>query len=143
MVDLLAALSALLMADPAVAALVGTGANARVFAGELPAAQTAHMPRTAIVLALSGGPSLTGRSFVEADTQRVDLFAYGRSLREAEQLRFAASAAMRRMRRGVWAGVLIHWVQSTGGVTSSRDPALAWPRAFQSFQVFHALEPAA
>src|SRR5690606_40866266 len=105
MVDLLAALSALLKADPAVTALIGTGANARVFAGELRAAQTVHMPRTAIVLSLSGGPSLTGRSFVEADTQRVDLFAYGASLREAEQLRFAASAAMRRMRRGVWAGV--------------------------------------
>lgn len=140
MADLLAALVALLKEDSAVAALVGSGANARVFAGELPAHQTAHMPRTAIVLALSGGPSLTGRSFVEHDTQRVDLFAYGATPRQAEQLRFAASAAMRRTRRGVWAGVLIHWVQSAGGVTSGRDPALAWPRVFQSFQVFHSLE---
>lgn len=136
MVDLLAALRALELADADVTNLVGT----RVFSGELPAAEAQHMPRQALVLALSGGASLTGGSFVQADTQRVDLFAYGATPQEAETLRFAASAALRRTRRKAWAGVLIHWAQSAGGVTHGRDGALAWPRAFQSFQVFHSLE---
>jgi hypothetical protein len=47
---------------------------------------------------------------------------------------------MRRIKRTVSANVLIHWAQPAGGGTGGRDPALAWPRAFQSFQVFHALE---
>lgn len=126
----------LLAADAGVAALVA----ARVFGGELPEAETNHMPRKALVVAPSGGFSLTGGSYVEHDTARVDLFAYGATQREANQVLAAAALAMRRIRRTVSANVLIHWAQPAGGGTSGRDPALIWPRAFQSFQVFHALE---
>ena len=98
------------------------------------------MPRGAIVIATSGGSSLTGGSALEHDTQRIDLFAYGATPLEAEQLRGVAALAFRRARRAVWAGVLIHWVNPAGGATGARDRDAAWPRAFQSFQVLHALE---
>lgn len=137
MADLIGALAAMLKADAVIAALAG----ARVFGGELPEAEASFMPRAAIVLAFSGGTSLTGGSFVEHDTQRIDLFAYGATPRDAEGLRDAAALALRRLRRSVWAGVLIHWAEPAGGVTGARDPDAAWPRAFQSFQVFHALVP--
>lgn len=137
MADVVAALAALLAADAPTAAIAGT----RVFGGELPAAEAAAMPREAIVLVPSGGISLTGASFVEHDTQRIDLFAYGATPHAAEQLRDTAALALRRARRKVWAGVLIHWVQPAGGVTNARDPDAAWPRAFQSFQVLHGLVP--
>lgn len=135
MADLAGALVAFLKADAATAAIAGT----RVFAGELPAEEAASMPRAGIVLAPSGGPSLTGGSYVEHDTQRIDLFAYGATPRAAEQLRDTAALALRRLRRTVSAGVLIHWAQPAGGATSARDPDATWPRAFQSFQIFHAL----
>ena len=135
MADLVGALIAYLKADAATAALAG----GRVFGGELPAGETASMPRAAIVLAASGGSSMTGGSFVEHDTQRVDLFAYGATPREAEMLCDTAALALRRLRRGVVGAVLIHWVQPAGGALGARDPNAAWPRAFQSFQIFHAL----
>jgi hypothetical protein len=133
--DLHAALVALLLEDPAIAAIVGT----RVFGGELPANEAKSMPRAAIVVAASGGASLTGDSFTEHDTQRVDLFAYAGTPSAAEQLRGQAALALRRVRRGVWGGCLIHWIKPAGGSTGARDPDAAWPRAFQSFQVMHGL----
>lgn len=134
--DVIAALVALLKADGGVSAIVG----ARAYGGELPPAESRSMPRGAIVVAASGGPSLTAGSYAEHDTQRVDVFAYGRTPFEADALRRAAFEALRPVRRSVWAGVLIHWIKSAGGFSAARDPDAAWPRAFQSFQVFHALE---
>lgn len=133
--DLEAGLIALLLADAAIAAIV----EDRVFGAELPADQARHMPRAAIVVAKSGGPSLTGGSFAEHDAQRVDLFAYGGTPWAAEQLRGLAALTFRRARRAVWAGCLIHSINPAGGSANARDPDAAWPRAFQSFQVMHGL----
>jgi opacity protein-like surface antigen len=136
MADLVGAVVALLAADASIAAAVGT----RVFGGELPPGETQHMPRRAIVLKPSGGSSLTGASYAEADTQRLDLFAYGATLSEAVQLRDAAAAVLRPIQRTVSARVLIHWAQSAGGFLTGREPVTDWPRAWQSFQFFHSLK---
>jgi hypothetical protein len=133
--NLEAGLVAFLRADAALAALVGT----RVFGSELPPAETAAMPRRALVLRASGGVSLTGDSFLEHDTQRIDAFAFGATPLEAAQVMRAAAAALRNLRRSVHAGVLIHWVNSAGGSAAGREPTTEWPRQFQSFQVFFAL----
>lgn len=134
--DLIGALVALLQADATLQASLGT----RVFGGELPEGETKHMPRRALVIRPSGGLSLTGQSNLEHDTQRVDLFAFGATPQEAGRLMAAAHLCLRRVNRVVSAGVLIHWCQSAGGFLSSREPETDWPRVFQSFQVFHALE---
>lgn len=133
--DLIAALVALLKEQAGVSALVGT----RVFGEEIPAEEAPEMPRAALVVTKSGGPSLTGRSTADHDVQRIDLFAYGATPFEAGRVMGHASLALRRVRRSVWADVLIHSIDSAGGATNARDPDAAWPRAFQSFQVFHAL----
>lgn len=111
----------------------------RVFGGELPPAETALMPRKALVVKSSGGVSLTGGSFVEADTGRVDLFAFGETPIEAARVMREAALAMRRLRRSIHAGVLIHWANPAGGAIPGREPQTEWPREFQSFQVFHGL----
>lgn len=134
--DLIAGLAELLKADAGVAAIAAD----RVYGGELPASEAKNMPRAAVVISGSGGISLTAGSYVEHDTARVDAFAYGVTQHEATLVLAAVALAMRRIRRKVSEGVLIHWAQPAGGSTGGRDPALAWPRAFQSFQVFHALE---
>lgn len=134
--DVIAALVALLKADGEVAALADT----RVFGTELPPAEARQMPRNAIVIQPSGGVPLTAGSYAEHDAQRIDLFAFGRTPFEADALRRAASRALRSTRRSVWGSTLIHWIDSAGGFSSGRDPDAAWPRALQSFQVFHALE---
>lgn len=140
MADPVAALVAILKAEPTAAAAAGLGTPARVFGGELPAGETAAMPRRAIVLRASGGVSLTGGSYAEHDTMRVDLFAYGETPAIAATLNAWAALALRRVERRKAAGTLVHWVRPAGGYSSGREPVAEWPRAFQSFQVFHALE---
>ncbi|MBB5987432.1 tail completion protein gp17 [Sphingobium lignivorans] len=135
MADLISAIVALLKADSPVAALAGE----RVFGGELPPDEAKQMPRHALVVVPSGGPSLTGRSYAEHDSQRLDLFAYGATPSDAAVLLQAGALALRRARRQVRAGILLHSITVAGGFSAGRDPDAAWPRAFQSFQVLHAL----
>lgn len=133
--DLEGGLVAFLKADATVSATT----DGRIFAGELPASETASMPRTAIVLRASGGASLTGESTLEHDTQRVDVFAFGATPRAATAVMRAAAIALRRLERSVHAGCLIHWVNSASGSIAGREPVTEWPRQFQSFQVMHGL----
>ncbi|KPM23027.1 hypothetical protein AAJ72_08880 [Citromicrobium sp. RCC1885] len=111
----------------------------RVFAGELPADETAAMPRGAIVLKSSGGVSLTAESENDHDTQRIDLFTFGATPREAGVLMRIAARGLRRLKRGIYGGVLIHWVNPAGGSAQGREPGTEWPRHFQSFQALHGL----
>ncbi len=133
--DPIAAVVAYLLADGDVAAKV----VARGYGGELPPAETKLMPRAAFVVKASGGAPLTGASFAEADVQRIDIYAYGRTPNEAGQLSSLIMLKLRRLQRRVVGGVLLHWVNSAGGYTSGREPETEWPRAWRSFQVFFAL----
>lgn len=135
MADLEGGLVAFLKADAFVAAMV----EGRGFGGELPAREAASMPRHAFVVKASGGVSLTGESYVEHDTQRVDVFAFGPTPREATRLMRAIFYALRSLRRSVHAGCLIHWANPASGRLSGREPDTEWPRQFQSFQVMHGL----
>lgn len=134
--DPVAAVVAILKAAPdAPGGLAG-----RVFGSELPAGEAAAMPRAGIVVRASGGVSLTSGSYAEHDTMRVDLFAYGQTAALAASLNAWAALQLRRVERVVAAQTLVHWVGSAGGYSSGREPVTEWPRAFQSFQVFHALQ---
>lgn len=137
--DVVAALVAFLKADAGVAALAGS----RVFGLELPAGEAASMPRHAVVLRASGGPSLTAGSYAEHATQRIDAFSYGATPFEAERLRRTVFDGLKPLQRVVAAGVLVHWVDPAGGWSTLRDPDGDWPVAFQSFQAFFAETAAA
>jgi hypothetical protein len=133
--DPVGALVAAMLADSDVAAMVTT----RGFGGELPPGETAAMPRAAFVIRASGGVPLLGGSYVEAEAQRVDVYAYGKTQRQASQLADLLGLKLRRIQRKIVSGTLIHWVNSAGGYSSGRDPETDWPRAWRSFQVFFAL----
>jgi hypothetical protein len=130
-----AGLVAFLKADVATNAVTG----GRIFGGEMPEAETASMPRTAIVVKASGGLQLMGDSYVEHDTQRVDVFAFGKTPSAAGAVMRTAALALRQLRRSVHGGVLLHWANSASGSIAGREPVTEWPRQFQSFQVMHGL----
>ena len=136
--DIIGALVTFLKTSSDVTALVGD----RVFGIELPGAEAASMPRKTVVLSPSGGVSLAAGSYMNHDTQRIDAFSYGETLFEADRLRRAVYDAFRVRRRGVTGTTLIHWIESAGGWVSQRDADEDWPRSWQSFQVYHALEAA-
>lgn len=133
--DPVAAIVAMLSADAGVAAL----AAGFVFGGELAPQATATMPRDAIVVQPSGGTPVGMGSYAEYDAQRVDVMAWSATPAGAVKLLATAALAMRRLKRSVFAGTLLHSADSAGGYTAGRDPDTQWPYAFQSFQVFHAL----
>lgn len=135
-------------ADPIgamVAALLAHGptqalAGADIFGCELPAEAAARMPAPMIVIAPSGGVSLTGSSKIEADTMRFDLLAYAGTPRDADQLRATAARRLWSIEREILAGTLIHWVNRAGGFAQARDREGQWPQSFQSFQIFYSLK---
>lgn len=134
--DIITAIATLLKADAGVTALCAD----RVFGDELPEDEAATMPRAAIVIRSSGGTSIAGGSFVQHDTQRFDLVAYGATKLDADVLRRAARRALAAFRRRLVGTVLVHWIDSAGGFSSGRDRDGQWPYSFQSFQIFHALQ---
>ena len=133
--DLEGGVVAYLKTGASVTALSGT----RIFGGELPAAEAEFMPRHAIVVRASGGASLTGESLLDHDTQRLDVFAFGPTPREAKRLMGRASRHLRKLTRSVHAGCLLHWANPASGSIAGREPVTEWPRQFQSFQVMHGL----
>lgn len=137
--DPVAALVAVLLADTVTNSL----ASGRVFGGELPEEETPLMPRLALVLRASGGVAMLAGSYVRADTMRIDAYAYGPTPRAAAGLMSVAALALRGVERLTIAHTLIHWVRPAGGYSSGREPDVEWPRAWQSFQVLHALNPVA
>ncbi len=133
------ALRTFLLADAGVSALVGT----RVFVIELPPAQAVSMPRQCIVIKPSGGPAFQPGSYIDHAYQTLDVFSYGETPFEADEVRDAVTDALRLLRRDLTGTTLIHWVQPAGGWASNRDPDADWPYGLQSFQAFYALDAAA
>ncbi len=134
--DIIGAIVAVLKADADVVAEVGQN----VFGGELPKDVASTGPIRCVLVQPSGGVSLAAGTFSETDTQRFDLHAYGQTLIEANGLRSLCRRALTGVRRQLAAGCLIHWIEPAGGFATGRDPDTAWPFAFQSFQVLHALK---
>lgn len=129
--DPILAVMALLAADTDVAALV----SGRVYGMELPEADDVSMPRYALVVTLAGGNLLTGGTWSEYGDPRFDVFAYGATRLEANQLYRAAHVALKAMTRVKHASVLLHWARPAGGPIPLRDPDTTWPYVLSTWQV--------
>lgn len=134
--DIIGAIVAILKADSDVAALIGDNAHG----GELPKELIKTTPVQSLLVQPSGGVSVATGTFSESDSQRFDLYCYGRTVIEANALRSRCRRALSLVRRDVVSNCLIHWIEQAGGFATGRDPDSKWPFAFQSFQVFHALQ---
>lgn len=131
-VDVKAALIALLKADADVTTEVGT----RVYGDELPREDTDNMERKCVVLVSSGGaPTPYASGTAPLETQRIDVYSYGATAYEAEEVRRAVYGAFKGAQRVKFSGVLIHWVNPAGGVSYGRDPNTDWPFKWDSWQV--------
>lgn len=138
MSDIITAIVDLLRAAPGIAALVA----GRVYGDELPESLMVEMPTQCVVVKPSGGAAFQGAGKLNAEAQRFDLFCYGASPFEADQLRRACRPVVLGIERRQHNGVLIHWVQSAGGYLTGRDRDGAWPYAFASFQTLYSEEAA-
>ena len=136
--DTTAALVAYLLAQPVVTSLVGS----RVYGLELPADETRHMPRAALVLTPSGGVSAGYTQSLPLEGSRFDAYCYAATPHEAQALRRSVRAAMRALSRVRIGTTLLHWVQPAGGYSASRDAQTDWPRVWESYSVLASETPA-
>ena len=138
--DVASALRAFLRAD---ADVIAIATAARVYAGEMPAAEAALQPRAAVVLAMAGGPG--DRGHVRIGRTRVDIRSYGATGFEATRLSNAVHEALKELSRvRVSSGApaitptLIHSVMSESGPTPLRDADGDWPMTLRTYEVLAA-----
>lgn len=133
--DLMAALRTLALAEPSIAALVGT----RVYVNRLPVevieAQDPFHPAKMLVLRQAGGEF--ERSLLPVTSTVVTAICYGESDFEADKVRRAVAQWLHTLLRDCEpvADVLIHDVITTGGPIPLVDPEITWPGVAQSYSV--------
>lgn len=123
MPDRIAALTALLKADPTISAKIQT----RAFAHELPDVVINRMPLYAIVLRPAGGGSTLGGGYQQFSDQRIDIHHYGGTPEAAYGLYADVESFLKQMPRTVVGDTLIHWARAAGGPNQMREPGKAWP----------------
>jgi hypothetical protein len=137
--DVLSALRQLVRADGAVLAIV-TDAQ-RVYAGEMPASESALQPRAAVVLSRAGGPGDHGR--VKIGRYRIDVRAYGATGFEAFRLSNAVHELLKaservRVSAGGITPTLLHGAVLEGGPSDLRDADGDWPFTLRTYEVLAA-----
>jgi len=130
--DSMKALVAIMQADTALTALLGT----RVFGGDLPRAEVPSMPRKCMVLKYAGGSP--NSDYVELTEFRIDMMCYGETPFDADQVRRAGHDVMKILSRKVQSNVLIHRANHSGGPISLRDRDTEWPLVLNSYDVLAA-----
>lgn len=131
-IDPIAAIRTVLLADPAVSALVDT----RIWGAEVPTEpinEVKLMPRAGVVLNPSGGPG--GEGYNEFGKQRIDTLCYGATLMEAWHVHLAVYAVLKQLRRQKAANVLLHSADPAAKGASGRDPVTQWPVTLSSWLV--------
>jgi hypothetical protein len=138
----LAALQSILSADATISSIVSD----RVWLDEVPDPQVSMMPRSSIVLALSGGPNKYEGGYMELSSERVDVFCYGTTATTARALYRAAFNVLHFLTRTTVDDCLVHTAQKDGGPIWMRtdsvvfpgqvpDPTEHWPLIHSSWMV--------
>lgn len=125
----------LLKADAEIVALVGT----RVFGYRLPASEAGSLPRKTIVIRPAGGPG--ARGFVKHRFIRVDVFCYGETEFEADELCREVHDTLKQLPRTKAASALINNVDNEAGPIYMVDPDTDWPVVWESWLVATAEAP--
>lgn len=138
----LAALQHILLADTTVASIV----TDRVWLDEVVDAQVSQMPRSSVVLSLSGGPNKYEGSYLQLSSERVDFMCYGTTPTTARALYRAVFNVLHNLHRTTVGDCLVHNALKDGGPISLRtinvvfpgqtpDPTEHWPAIMSSWMV--------
>jgi len=120
-----------LLANASVVALVSD----RAYVAELPQSEAANMPRSSVVIRLTGG--IVQSHFLPYLPQRLDVIAYGSTFGEADDLDRAIAQDLHMLDGATYDGVAIRGVD-VGGSYTARDPTFGWPYQWRTYDV-HAI----
>ena len=131
MISVGTAIRAVLVADATVASVSGS----RVYIGELPKEQADSMPRKAIVVSFAGGSGEGDNDYLSTVAQRVDIFNYGETYAEAEEVQRATHDVMKLLDTDLTTGRLLHNARRRGGVRTFREPPGDWPVMLETWDI--------
>lgn len=124
--DPLADIRALLLDDDAVSTLV----DDRIFHSELPANESASMPRKAVVVAGAGGSGR--RKTMHLRRLRVDTICYGETLYESQKVHDAVRNVLENLERTSGS---VKTIETNVEGQNARDPVKQWPVCFATYAV--------
>lgn len=124
--DPIADIRALLLADNAVTTLV----DERIFHSELPATESATMPRKAIVIAAAGGSGR--RKTMHLRRLRVDTICHGETLYESQKVHDAVRNVLENLDRTSGS---VKTIETNVEGQNGRDPEKQWPTCFATYSV--------
>lgn len=128
MIDPLAALRQVLLADPAIQDLCET----RVYIAELPPDEVKNQPRKTVLFAPTGGVESRGTSPIMRS--RFISYSYGESLVEAGRVDRAVQDCLKHLQRRTVDLALIHAVFPARSATG-RDANTGWPLQYSTMTV--------
>ncbi len=129
MIDVFAALRALLRSEPTITELTD-----RVYVGEVPQDEVSELPSKMIVLAPAGG--LESNKLLPLLDSRIVISSLGETYKEASILDRAVFEVLRHVVRRTISGVLIHSVGWSGGPFMVRDDLTGWPSLWRSVVIY-------
>lgn len=117
--------------------------DGRIWRPELPDGEDVSMPRGAVVIRRAGGYSLFGASNVPVGDPRLDLFCYGETWLDAENVAGAVVPALRSLRQSTWRwtdangsqAARLYWARISAGPNPFDNPETNWPCALVTAQV--------
>jgi len=121
MIDILAAVIRYLKEDTDVAFQT----SGRIYGSEIPAAETAEMPRKCLLIRDAGGREAA--DFVPLASPRFDFFSYGATAYEAAEVDRALWEALHNLSREEANDTLLHSATISGGRLPWKEPATGWP----------------
>ena len=109
-------------------------ASDRVWYAELPKSEHAAMPRKNVVVRKAGGFT-ADRARVRYQHQRVDIFCYGETPKEAATLELAVYDALKQMVPYDEGACRIWDAEVSSGAIDLREQETQWPLVFRSYVI--------
>lgn len=110
----------------------------RVAVTEPAAFKPEEMPRAAIVVIFGGGGHLSGKDRLPRYDSIIDIYAYGSTRLEANDIAQEALEAMRELTETELESIRLFWARIAGGPTPGIDKQETdWPFALVTCQVMH------
>lgn len=109
--------------------------NDRVYRPELSKGQSSAMPEATIVIRPAGGYTLFRDTNAPIGDPNLDLYCYGSTWFEAEQLANSTIPILRQLRTGTYRSTRLYWARIAGGPLPVQDPETNWPCSLLTVQL--------
>lgn len=114
---------------------VNSAVSGRIYRPQLDTDAVPSMPEACLVIRHAGGYQMFGGAQVPIGDPRLDIFCYGSTWLEAEQVSDQVVAALRALAHFTFQGTRLYWARIGAGPMPYEDSETNWPALMVSAQV--------